>query len=85
MGNTVYLFRERNAAGQASRASSRNEPDRAEEFRCGCGSLLAKILPEGIEIKCRKCKRIELIPKARIVERWGDGSGVTVRGAGKAG
>jgi hypothetical protein len=37
------------------------------EHRCLCGSLLAKITPEGIELKCRKCKRLQLIPNSRIL------------------
>ena len=30
--------------------------------RCLCGNLLAKVTPEGIEILCRRCKRIHRIP-----------------------
>ena len=30
--------------------------------RCLCGNLLAKVSPEGIEILCRRCKRIHRIP-----------------------
>lgn len=32
-----------------------------EQCRCECGNLLAKMAPEGIEMKCRRCKRIVLI------------------------
>jgi len=31
------------------------------EERCRCGNLLAKVTPEGIEILCRRCKRIHRI------------------------
>jgi hypothetical protein len=27
------------------------------ECRCGCGSLLARLRPDGVELKCRRCKR----------------------------
>jgi hypothetical protein len=27
---------------------------------------MAKITPLGVEIKCRKCKRIQLIPNAQV-------------------
>jgi phage FluMu protein Com len=37
-----------------------------EQHRCECGSLLAKMAPEGIEVKCRRCKRIVLIRFADI-------------------
>ena len=32
-----------------------------EEVRCECGPLLAKMTAEGIEVKCRKCKRVHLL------------------------
>jgi phage FluMu protein Com len=32
-----------------------------EQHRCECGSLLAKIVAEGIQLKCRRCKRIVVI------------------------
>ena len=33
-----------------------------KEHRCTCGQLLAKITGSGIELKCKRCKRIEVIP-----------------------
>ncbi len=30
--------------------------------RCGCGSLLGRLVPEGVEVKCRRCKRTFVIP-----------------------
>jgi len=30
--------------------------------RCLCGSLVAKLSPQGVEILCRRCKRIHVIP-----------------------
>ncbi len=38
----------------------------SEDFRCVCGSLICKITPLGVEVKCRKCKRIQLIPNSQI-------------------
>lgn len=32
------------------------------ECRCPCGSLLAKQSIDGIELKCRRCKRVVFIP-----------------------
>jgi len=26
-------------------------------LRCCCGSLLARVVAEGVELKCRRCKR----------------------------
>ncbi len=36
----------------------------AQESRCRCGNLLARLRPEGVELKCRRCKRV-------IVISWG--------------
>jgi phage FluMu protein Com len=52
---------------------------RAIDLRCACGSLLAKITPLGIEIKCRKCKRIQIIPYSQSSEETGT-TGKNVKG-----
>ena len=39
----------------------------SQEHRCLCGSLLARITQEGIELKCRKCKQLQVIPNSRII------------------
>ena len=31
------------------------------ELRCLCGSLLARLVPGGVELKCRRCRRIRLV------------------------
>jgi hypothetical protein len=31
------------------------------DARCACGSLLARILPHGVELKCRRCRRHALV------------------------
>jgi phage FluMu protein Com len=33
-----------------------------EERRCVCGSLLARLSESGVELKCRRCKRVVVIP-----------------------
>ena len=33
-----------------------------DELRCGCGSLLARIVASAVELKCRRCKRVWSIP-----------------------
>jgi hypothetical protein len=45
-----------------------------EECRCACGSLLARWVPGGVELKCRRCKRtlrlpVEGVPGARALRR----------------
>lgn len=32
------------------------------DLRCDCGSLVARIIEAGVELKCRRCKRIKIIP-----------------------
>jgi hypothetical protein len=35
------------------------------ELRCGCGSLLARLVQNTVELKCRRCKRTWSIPLER--------------------
>jgi hypothetical protein len=39
------------------------------ETRCECGQLIAKVCGEGLELKCKRCKRIIVIPFSSI-EGW---------------
>jgi len=41
----------------------------AGETRCECGQLIAKMRGEGLELKCKRCKRIIVIPFSSI-EGW---------------
>jgi len=34
------------------------------ECRCSCGSLLARLVDGGVELKCRRCKRTVVVPLA---------------------
>ena len=36
-----------------------------KSFRCLCGSMLARLVPEGVELKCRRCKRQVIVPLER--------------------
>jgi hypothetical protein len=38
---------------------------KSEEARCHCGHLVAKLRRTGVELKCKRCKRLLLIPFAR--------------------
>lgn len=40
------------------------------ETRCECGQLMAKVRRQGLELKCKRCKRIVVIPFSSI-EGWG--------------
>jgi len=32
------------------------------DCRCPCGSLVARIVGDGVELRCRRCKRTLLVP-----------------------
>jgi len=36
----------------------------AGSLRCDCGSLLARLVDAGVELKCRRCKRLVVVPLA---------------------
>ncbi len=60
---------------RVSVASSAPEPGagmkaREDQCRCSCGALLARIVREGLEIKCRKCKSIVVISHAELAEMY---------------
>ena len=38
------------------------EGEEGEAHRCTCGSLLARLVAGGVELKCRRCKRIVVLP-----------------------
>jgi hypothetical protein len=37
-------------------------PQPTSECRCLCGSLLARVVAGGVELKCRRCKRTVVVP-----------------------
>ncbi len=39
------------------------------ETRCECGQLMAKLGAAGLELKCKRCKRIVIIP-FHSIEGW---------------
>jgi phage FluMu protein Com len=46
--------------------TNQEEPGRQHQsmrpFRCLCGSMLARLVPGGVELKCRRCKRQVVVP-----------------------
>ncbi|HYQ81162.1 MAG TPA: hypothetical protein VEP68_06665 [Anaeromyxobacteraceae bacterium] len=36
--------------------------DEPGDLRCGCGSLLARVVGRAVELKCRRCKRTWRVP-----------------------
>lgn len=60
----LVLLDGREPAGQ--RAAARDADGRRSglhcDLRCGCGSLLARRVASGVELKCRRCKRTLVLP-----------------------
>jgi phage FluMu protein Com len=56
--------RKRKGTGEKEEASHQRG-----ELRCACGNLLARLTEEGVELKCRRCKRIVLIPMTGMLGR----------------
>ncbi len=48
-------------------------PQASVDERCVCGKLVARIVPEGVEIRCRGCKRTHLIPWPKAPEMMARG------------
>jgi phage FluMu protein Com len=49
-------------------------PSSSAECRCLCGSLLARLVEGGVELKCRRCKRAHVIPLGGHPSRSSDRS-----------
>lgn len=56
--------------GMAGTTSSSSHSADCGETRCECGQLIAKVRGQGLELKCKRCKRIVVIPFSSI-EGWG--------------
>ncbi len=47
---------------KANRKRRQTVTQDGDALRCHCGSLVARLVPNGVEIKCRRCKRRIVIP-----------------------
>lgn len=59
---TLHLDQRGSADGALPAAAAAG--DDAHDCRCGCGNLLARLCPGGVELKCRRCKRVLTVPLA---------------------
>ncbi len=48
--------------------SAKAHSPHSQETRCECGQLIAKLRSDGVELKCKRCKRIVLIPYTSMAE-----------------
>jgi len=42
----------------------------SDQCRCACGSMLARVVRQGLELKCRKCKSLVIISHDELVEMY---------------
>jgi len=49
-------------SGTSSADALEGDREAGEAHRCTCGSLLARLVASGVELKCRRCKRIVVLP-----------------------
>lgn len=40
------------------------------ELRCDCGSLMARVTGRGIELKCRRCRRVVVVAADQLRSDW---------------
>lgn len=41
-----------------------------DQCRCSCGAMLARVVREGLELKCRKCKSVVIITHDELVAMY---------------
>jgi phage FluMu protein Com len=56
-------------AVKAPSSSQRMVPS-GDQCRCPCGSMLARMVRDGLELKCRKCKSLILISHEELIEMY---------------
>jgi phage FluMu protein Com len=62
--NVIFNFRDAPMPlPQRDRAESSSE---ADDCRCLCGSLLARVVDGQVELKCRRCKRTLRVPLSDV-------------------
>ncbi len=64
-----FIQKENHLAMVSTMSPSSHSAD-CGETRCECGQLIAKVRGQGLELKCKRCKRIVVIPFSSI-EGWG--------------
>ncbi|WP_437760446.1 hypothetical protein [Sorangium sp. So ce1389] len=59
--NDLTLKREASPGGRCEHCGVAGHAE-SEALRCDCGSMLARHVAGGIELKCRRCKRVVIVP-----------------------
>ena len=61
----ISVVRARTSAGSVRRMVAAGD-----QCRCHCGSMLARMVRDGLELKCRKCKSLVLITHEELIEMY---------------
>ena len=56
------------SSGEVPASRLMTDSECADECRCHCGNLLARVVPGGVELKCRRCKRTFVVKVATVLE-----------------
>ncbi|AUX43234.1 hypothetical protein SOCE26_046780 [Sorangium cellulosum] len=59
--NDLTLKREAPSGSRCEHCGVAGHTER-DALRCDCGSMLARYVPGGVELKCRRCKRVVIVP-----------------------
>lgn len=54
----------------APRERAKRMVPKGDQCRCHCGSLLARMVSDGLELKCRRCKSLVLITHEELIEMY---------------
>lgn len=57
-------------ATAAQRSGAQPMVAHGDQCRCACGSMLARVVREGLELKCRKCKSLVIITHQELVDMY---------------
>ena len=62
----IFNFRDARPMQPSASQCQAASPSAADDCRCLCGSLLARVVDGQVELKCRRCKRTLLVPIAEL-------------------
>lgn len=64
--NVIFNFIHGRSLDLEATPVTASHPSRhASDCRCVCGSLVARLVSGGVELKCRRCKRVLVVPLTR--------------------
>jgi hypothetical protein len=78
--NVIFNFRDACSMSVSPSEIAPAGPE-ADDCRCLCGSLLARVVDGYVELKCRRCKRTLQVPVSDALGDRPDASDLPVRQA----